>query len=762
MKINLHRWLRSSAHALGKGVGWLRNHPLITWPLLILFGLGASAAVAAYLYYWSWAMKFDMNKVSQMPSISVIYDRKGQVIQRLYEQNRILVDGSQIPDVLRKAVVAKEDERFFYHGGFDPIAITRAFLLNLVGKKISSGASTITQQLARNSAEMFDRTYDRKIKEIFLAMRIESHFSKDEILTYYLNRIFFGGNIYGIGAASDAYFGKSPKDLNLSESALLAGIIAGPNSFSPWRNPAKARDARAKVLQRMVSARFITQQEADACNAEPLTLRPLTSIPGSYVTFAVLNNLPAEINQETLYRGGLKIYTSIDLDFQKTAEQKIEEGLTKIENDSDYKHTTHAQYLAHSKNETEDLAAPPYLQSAFVAINNRDGGVLAIVGGRNFDESSFNRALLAHRQIGSTVKPFVYSNAFNILDYSAFTLVDHSVFDLKNPDASVVPVGPNPDFISAREALRRSDNYAAMRTGIASGVENFCYLFKQATGADAPPYPSSLLGACDVTPLQLTSAFTIFPNYGILTKPWFIDRIENTKGEVLYKNQSSQKMVLSPQIAFQVSDMLRGVVDGGTAAALRGTFDMKDDMGGKTGTTNDYKDAWFVGYTSEVTAGIWVGLDKPQTIMPGGYSARLAVPIWGSIMKIASPHFPSKKMAPPPGLTYTQSKTEQKVFFFFKSTSISDRSEYLRDDQITNGFLQRLDSDMSIHGGGLAPSGTDSPQQQPKKKSWFDSLFGDDEEDQTKPADKPKTQAPATPAPSKPSPAPAVPAVPLE
>ena len=736
-------WLGLPIKIITKFFRWLLRHPLVAWPLAGLTAVGIAALITGYMYYWSWAMQFDMDKVSQMPSISVIYDRKGQVIQRLYEQNRILVTSEQIPDVLRKAVVAKEDERFFSHGGFDPLAITRAILYNVMGKKVSSGASTITQQLARNSAEMFDRTYDRKIKEIFLAMRIESHFSKDEILTYYLNRIFFGGNIYGVGAAADAYFGKSPKDLNLSESALLAGIIAGPNSFSPWRNPQKARDARAKVLQRMVSAKFITQQEADACNAEPLVLRPLISIPGSYVTFAVLNNLPANINQETLYRGGLRIYTSIDLDFQKTAEQKIEEGLAKIEKESGFKHLTRAKYLANNEDRSDNVA-PPYLQAAFVAINNRDGGVLVIVGGRNFDESSFNRALLANRQIGSTVKPFVYANAFNTLNFSGFTQIDHSVFDLKNPDASVVPTGPDPDFITVREALRRSDNHAAMRSGIASGVENFCYLFKQATNADAPPFPSSLLGACDVTPLQLTAAFTIFPNNGILIKPWFIDRIENTNGEILYQNKTEQKMVLSPQISFQITDLLRGVVDGGTAAALRGTYGMKEDLGGKTGTTNDYKDAWLVAFSSEITAGIWVGLDKPQTIMPGGYSGRLAVPIWGSIMKVASPHYPSKKMPPSPGLTYTKARTEQKVFFFFKSTTVSAGSEYLRDDQIANGFLQRLDGGMNMDTTDLGTNNQASP---PKKKSWFDQLFGDDDE-------KP---APTSPTPANNRPVPAIP-----
>jgi penicillin-binding protein 1A len=722
------RFLKNSWRLPFRFLCWLWRHPLVAWPLVGALTAAGSALAVAWFYYQAWALSFDLNKVSQMPSISVIYDRKGQVIQRLYEQNRILVGSEQIPDMLRKAVVAKEDERFFIHGGFDLIAIARALWYNVRGKKVLSGASTITQQLARNSAEMFDRTYDRKIKEIFLAARIERQFTKEQILTYYLNRIFFGGNIYGIGAAADAYFGKSPKDLSLSESALLAGIIAGPNSITPWRNPARAREARAKVLQRMVSVGFITRAEAAAAGAEPLLLRPLVSIPGSYVTFAVLNNLPATINQEILYRGGLKIYTSIDLDFQKNAEQKIEESLAKIEQNRDYRHLSRQQYLADADTHNEG-ASPPYLQAAFVAINNRDGGVLVIVGGRNFEESPFNRALLAHRQIGSTVKPFVYANAFNVLNYSAFTLVDHGAFDLKNPGNTVIPVGAEPDFISIREALRISDNYAAMRSGLAAGVDNFCHLFKQVTGSDAPPYPSSLLGACDVTPLQLTAAFTVFPNNGVLIKPWFIDRVVSARGEVLYQNQPDQTRVLSPQISYQISDMLRGVVDGGTAVALRSVFGLTGDLGGKTGTTNDYKDAWFVGYNSELTAGVWVGLDKPLTVMPGGYSNRLAVPVWGGVMKIALPHYPSRPMPPPAGLTRAQAKSEQTVWFFFKSTTVSERSEYLRDDQISDGFLRCLDADTILNVSGAAS--------ETGGKSWFEKFFGADDEGEPplKPAD---------------------------
>ena len=662
---------------------WLRRHP-VRKRILIAVSIPAAAF---FLYYGIWALAFDMDKVSRMPATSIIYDRHGYVIQRLYDENRILVDSSQIPDVLRKAVIAKEDERFYFHPGFDPIAISRALVINFAKGRISSGASTITQQLARNSAGMFDRTFDRKIKEVFLALRIELAFPKDKILTFYLNRIYFGGNLYGIGAAADAFFGKSPKDLTLSESAMLAGIIAGPNSFSPWKNPDKTREVRAKVLERMVKHRYISPQQADICNRAPLTLRPLSDKPGSYVTAAVMENLPSFLTADHIYRGGLRIFTTIDLAFQKTAEQQLEIALSKVEHEAGYAHTTRAQYLAGRAGGPE---MPDYLQASYVAISNADGGVLAIVGGRNFDESPFNRALLGRRQIGSTIKPFVYANAFNTLDFSAFTEIDHSVFDLRKPDETVIPVGPDPSYITVRQALEQSDNYAAMRTGLASGLDSFCFLFEQATGTRPQELPSSLLGSCEITPHDLTTAYTLFPNCGVLIKPHLVNKIITHEGTLVFQHIDERKRVLSPQIAFQISHLLQGIVDNGTARQLRTQFNLKGDVGGKTGTTNDYHDSWFIGYTSEITAGLWIGLDRPKSILPGGYASRIAVPAWGAIMKLANQNYPPRPLMPPPGVSLVQQKKEEKVFFFFSKTAVSGQSEYIRDDQ-RNSAMTRLD-----------------------------------------------------------------------
>jgi len=683
-----------------------------------LTGLVTVPLLALFLYYAGWALCFDMDKVSHMPATSIIFDRHGYVIQRLYDENRILVNSSQIPDILRKAVMAKEDERFRWHPGFDLVAITRAFLGNIFKGHVSSGASTITQQLARNSAGMFERTFDRKMKELFLAVRIELTFSKDEILTFYLNRIYFGGNLYGVGAAADAFFAKAPKDLNLSESAMLAGIIAGPNSFSPWKNSVKAREVRAKTLERMVKAGYISADQQRACNAQPLVLRPLVDKPGSYVTATVIENLPSFLTPEHIFRGGLRIYTTIDLAFQRAAEQKIETGLEALESESGYAHSTRARYLAGHQGNTE---TPNYVQAAFVAINNADGGVLAIIGGRNFDESPYNRAILAKRQIGSTVKPFVYANAFNTLNFTAFTEIDHRPFDLRNLDASVIPAGPDPDFISVRQAIENSDNYAAMRVGLASGLESFCYLFEQATGEKPQAYPSSLLGSCVVTPYELVSAYTLFPNYGVHIKPHLVERIETYSGALVFQHIDERKRILSPQIAFQITHLLQGVVDHGTANQLRTRFGLTGDLAGKTGTTNEYRDSWFMGFTTEMTAGLWVGMDKPQTIVPGGYASHVSVPIWGSIMKLANQNYKPASFAPPPGVQLAQQKKEEKVFFFFKKTSVGETSEYVRDDQ-RGTALERLDQNTTT---------VLTRQQEPKgllTKAW-ESIWAPEPED---------------------------------
>ncbi|MFH1067429.1 MAG: transglycosylase domain-containing protein, partial [bacterium] len=526
--------------------------------LFVIAALCGGAAVVGGLwlfYYIGWAWSFDMKKVTAMSAASIIYDRHGYVLQRFFEENRLPVAGDQIPNILEQAIIAAEDQRFYWHFGFDPFGIIRAACGNLLGSRVTSGASTITQQLARNSAQMFERTLDRKLKELFLAVRLETCFSKDEILVLYLNRIFFGRDIYGIGAAAQGYFGKEPKDLTLSECAMLAGVISGPNSFSPWRNPEKAKQVRARVLDRMAKEKFITPEQAAKSKEEPLVLRPLIELPASYVVAALWDEWPDFLPRELALRGGLRIYSTVDAAFQNAAEVELENGLQEIEKMQGYRHPRRADWL---RKKTADTS-PHYLQGAFVAIHNADGGILAMVGGRNYLESTFNRAVESKRQVGSTLKPFVYAHLFDALHATAFTEVPSEKFDLHHPEQAFEGTSSGP-FLSVRRALEMSNNFCAMRAGLAAGVNGFVDLVDSATGEHAPPYPSSFLGACALSPLELTKAYSVFPNKGVLIQPHLIDRIETADGTVLFEHEQVRRRILSPEVSFQIHHLLEGVV----------------------------------------------------------------------------------------------------------------------------------------------------------------------------------------------------------
>ncbi|GAB4240981.1 MAG: PBP1A family penicillin-binding protein [Candidatus Methylacidiphilales bacterium] len=677
--------------------------PLVTLALVSLL-VGGAALYLVLAPYARWAAEFDLAAVENMPQTTIVYDRNGYVVQRMFEENRIFVSQEEIPDVVRHAVIATEDKRFYQHGGFDLFSTIRAAFQNLFGSRIVSGASTITQQLARNSAGITERTIPRKLKELFLALRLERHYSKEAILTFYLNRIYFGKQNYGIATAAEAYFGKRPKDLTLSEAAMLAGIISGPNAFSPWGNPepVKARAARSRALRRMMEQGYITRAQAEAAEAEPLAIRPIIQHPGSHAVAALRDMLPEFLARDDLVRGGLRIYTTLDVSFQRAAEEQLEAVLSEIESTRGYRHPTRKSFLQQGGE-----GRPDYLQGAFIALSNQDGGILALVGGRNFEESTFNRALFGARQVGSTLKPLVYANAFNTLNLAGCSEIDTSPFDLQLGFASgAIPVGPNPRWQTIRQALQSSNNYAAMRAAVASGLDNFAYLVEQASGARIDPYPSSALGACSLTPLQLASAYTVFASGGLRRIPYLVTHVTDESGKILYQAEPRSTRVLSPEIAFQIHSLLTSVINSGTGRAARSTYKMEGELGGKTGTTNDFKDSWFAGYSSAVTAVAWVGFDEPKTVMAGGYASRLALPVWARIMKLAEPHYPPEPFTPPQGLTWTRPQIHLGLVQLDQPGTAQD---YLRPDQMDGNFLARLEvmipSDAHLQAAGSLPFG---------------------------------------------------------
>jgi penicillin-binding protein 1A len=575
-----------------------------------------------------------------MKQRSVVLDCRGRELGKLHGENRVVVPLSQVSPNFINALLAREDARFYHHGGVDYIGVARAFMRNLKDKKTVQGASTLTMQLARNSFEgLNEKTFNRKLTEIMLARRIESEKTKDEILELYVNRIFFGSGIYGIERAAKAYFGKTAAQLTPSEGAMLAGIIRSPNRFSPFRNWKGALGERDDVLDRMVLKEFITQAEADAAKKEDTVLvaQPLVASQDNYMMEAVRHDLELVLGENDIEDGGLVIHTTLDKDLQAAAEASLEKRLSDVEKLPGYKHETKAKFDAQWDGVTEPQRVP-YLQGAVLALNNNTGGILAVVGGRNYMQSRFDRALQGNRPIGSTIKPFIYSAAF-LHGLLPGTLVEDAPMrpgELQDSNGYWSPENSDGKFLGWQPAsvgLIRSRNAMTVRVGNYAGLDNVLDLIRNAgLGEPEVRTPQIYIGNMGTSLKALTSAMSIFPNQGLRRRPFLISRIEDGSGETLYETPVLETEALPQPVAMLTRGLMERVVDEGTGAAARTEYHFKEKAGGKTGTTNDYKDAWFVGFTSEVTCGVWVGLDQPATIMSGAYGAKLALPIWADVM----------------------------------------------------------------------------------------------------------------------------------
>ena len=598
-----------------------------------LFILLAVAVVAVIcVVYGIWASTFDLKDVETMIERSTVFDMDGRYYSRLQGENRLLVPLDKISPYFIKALLAREDTRFYKHHGVDPIGIARAIARNALHGHVREGASTLTQQLARNSLPLGGRNLHRKILEAFVAVRIENHFSKQQILENYINRIYFGSGFYGVETASLAYFGKHAADLNLSESGMLVGLIRSPNRFSPFRNLKGAYAQRDAVLNRMVDLKMITRAEADAALKSKVAVssKRAPAIQENYAMAAVLNELDVLLSDDQIDEGGLKIYTTIDPQLQKAAASTVESQLRKIEQRTGYAHPTRAQFAAQSHDENADT---PYLQGAVVVIDNRTGGIRAIVGGRDYSESTYNRALLTKRQAGSTFKPFVYAAAF-----AQGLSPDDSIDDGPVRVGNWSPSNSDGTFrgpMAAQEGLIHSRNTMSVRVGEYAGVDQVCRTASSVGLGKLPRVASIYLGSFETTLKEMTTAYTVFPNNGVRKQPNIIERIDDQNGSVLYRAAHITAPALDPGVCSQINSILTQVLDRGTAATAR-SLGWGKPAAGKTGTTNDYHDAWFVGYTKSLTCGVWVGLDQPQTIVAKGYGAALALPVWIDVMNAAS------------------------------------------------------------------------------------------------------------------------------
>jgi penicillin-binding protein 1A len=564
------------------------------------------------------------------PQSSLVFARDGSLIGEFGTQKRTLVSLRSLPRYVGQAFVAVEDQRFYQHDGVDVVGIAGALKDAVRGDP--RGASTITQQLVGNMhpdlIDRRDKSPLRKLREQAAAREMERHYSKEQILEGYLNQISFGHGWYGVESASRHYFGKSSAQLTLAEAAALAAMPKGPAIYDPIRAPQRVTERRNLVLSLMAQQKYITPAQAAAAKQVPLKTVPNAGLSVDASYFLDVVRIQAERAGVAVTTGGYRVYTSLDPLLQRAANEALVDGIEEVEALPGYRHT---KFAARPKGSTD------YLQGAVVAMDPNTGDVRALVGGRDYRESSFDRVIDGMRQPGSAFKPIVYAAA--IADsLTANTIIPDTAIAIPLDRGRVYrPDNSDNQFlgpITMREALAKSRNVVAVQLAERVGIDTIVRWARR-FGIDAPvaPYPASAIGASALQPLDLVAAYTVFANLGAHVDPRFVYRIEDRAGNAVFTNPAvAPRPVVDPKVAFIVRDMMREVVDRGTATSVRRYLPATIPVAGKTGTTNDNSDVWFVGMTPDLVAGVWLGFDKPKTITPGAAGGTLAAPIFGKIL----------------------------------------------------------------------------------------------------------------------------------
>lgn len=568
----------------------------------------------------------------------------GRLIAEIGFERRTPISIHALPEHVPQAVIAIEDHRFYEHHGFDPRGIARAAFGVLTGRNLGGG-STITQQLARNMFDEigFERRITRKLKEVQVARNLEESYTKDQILEAYLNEIYMGRG-YGFQNAARAYFGKSVTEIDVAEAALLAAILNIPARYDPFRHPERAKQRRDLVLSRMAAEGFLTKEEAARWKEAPLPRQEQAGSSSSLAPYFeewVRQILDSRFGDE-IYRNGLRVYTTLDVDMQRAAQTAMDSGFVAIEADAAFRHPKYADF------DTVDAfpGETPYLQGALVALDPSTGHVRAMVGGRDFRQSKFDRARLSRRQAGSAFKPFVYAAAV-ATGIPASHVIEDSPIAYPQVDGTVWrPSNFEPEFkgpMTLREGLYTSTNMIAIKLGWEQvGMETVAQTARRlGIQTEIERYPSSTIGAVEVIPIQMAEAYSAFPAMGTKVRPFPIVRVEDSGGRVVWEPQPDRTQVMDSLAARVMVSMLEDVVVRGTGAtAIRVTAGLPRDVraGGKTGTTNDGTDVWFVGFTPDLLAAVWFGMDRPQPIFRIGAGRQatgggLAAPVWGRFMR---------------------------------------------------------------------------------------------------------------------------------
>ncbi|MDT8901467.1 transglycosylase domain-containing protein [Anaeroselena agilis] len=548
-----------------------------------------------------------------MKAATQVFDVKGQPIAKLFEENRIVVTLGNVSQYVPQAIVANEDIRFYHHLGVDPIGILRAVWVNLRYGGLVEGGSTITQQLAREMFLTQEKTLSRKLNEALLALIIERKFSKEEILQAYLNQVYFGEGAYGVEAASQVYFGKHAAELSLSESALVAGLPRGPGIFSPYADMRAALKRRGTVLQGMANAGYISQEQAEAAQREPIVLagKKRRVVQASYFLDYVAKELVGRYGANRVYKGGLKVYTTLDINLQQAAEAVLGK-----------------------------------FQGAVLSLDPRNGYIRAMVGGRNYEESQINRVTAEVRQPGSAFKPFVYATALGQGQAANSIIIDERInfggYSPQNYDKKYR--GP----VTMKKAVRWSVNVAAVKTGRQVGMANVLNLARSLGITTLVPEDDNLASALGgltqgVSLMELCTAYTAFANGGVVSRPVAVLRVLDENDQVLEESRVVQQSVLSPEVAYIMTDILKGVLQDGTATPAN----LGRPAAGKTGTTDNYETAWFVGYTPELLTGIFIGNDNRT---PVGISGTEVSALWGQMMVKAVEGTKATDFPVPPGV----------------------------------------------------------------------------------------------------------------